>query len=215
MKMTSKAGKNSRGFTLFELLVAIAIAGLAMTAVLSQMGRVLDRDFKSSSSKLARTIRYLYNKSSTENIAIRLVFDFENSSYMVEASSDPVSLVHERFADKKEEEAKKEAKEAEKKEGEEDLIQPREPVFGPTESYLLKPIHLPEGVFFKDIYAEHQIERVSAGKAYIYFFPQGYVEKAIINLRDEEDEVHYSLDVNPISGAVKIEAEYKDPEIQR
>ena len=87
-------------------------------------------------------------------------------------------------------------------------------MFTPQESALLKQATLPKGVFFKDIYSEHQIEQLNSGKAYIYFFPRGYVERSVINLRNAKDDVHYSLTVNPLSGSVKIESEYKEPEIE-
>jgi len=210
----SKTGKLSRsqgGFTLFELLVAIAIAVLAMGVVISRMGRMLDWELKNSSRKLASTIRYLYNKSASENVTLRLVLDIGESTYWVESTPDAYALVPEA-----EETTPKErpAPEEEPAEGEIQTIQPKEAVFGPTESFLLKKVKLPKGVFFKDVFAEHQVARLDQGAAYIYFFPRGYVERSVINLRDEDDRSHYSLIVNPISGAVRIEPEYTEPKVE-
>ena len=217
---TSKAGKTrarhpNSGFTLFELLVAIAIAALAMGLVVSQLRRSLDWDLKNASSQLARTIRFLYNDAATRNLTIRMVFNFESSTYSVESSSDAFSLIHEEFGkpdSKKKKEAALTAASTVKKEEKEETVKPVEPVFSPIELPVVKEVRLPEGIYFKDIDTEHQSERMTAGVAYLYFFPQGYVERAVINLRDEKDEVHYSLQVNPISGAVKIEPEYLSSE---
>jgi len=198
---TLRVGRNNpKGFTLIELLVTLAVVGMIMGLVVGQVGKLLSRDMKGAASRLGSTIRYLYNKAGTEGLTLRLVFDIEEGSYWVEGTSEHFTLT-------KEEEAfsKKEGEEGEKKGA----------TFSPEESYLLKPVQLPKGVFIKDVYAEHQIDRLSEGKAYIYFFPQGYVERSVINLRDNADEVHFSLQVNPISGSVKIEAEYKEPEIER
>src|SRR3989338_3379135 len=134
----SKTGKLSRsqgGFTLFELLVAIAIAVLAMGVVISRMGRMLDWELKNSSRKLASTIRYLYNKSASENVTLRLVLDIGESTYWVESTPDAYALVPEA-----EETTPKErpAPEEEPAEGEIQTIQPKEAVFGPTESFLQK-----------------------------------------------------------------------------
>jgi prepilin-type N-terminal cleavage/methylation domain-containing protein len=219
------------GFTLFELIVAITIVALLMGVVVSRIDDLLDLEMKKTSRKLSSTIRYLYNKSATEGIYMRLVFDFEGQSYWVEATSEPFLLeASEAEKTKKEKEEKAETekkKEAEKEEGAPSKEQegteassaPRipkleikKPVFTQTESYLLRPTKLPNNVFFKDVMTEHHPIPIDSGEASIYFFPNGYVEHAIINLRDEDDEVFYSLETNPITGAVKIENEYRSLE---
>lgn len=221
--------KCKRGFTLFELIVAITIVALLMGVVISRVDDLLDLEMKKTSNKLSSTIRYLYNKSATEGIYMRLVFDMEAQSYWVEATSEPFLLEAAetvKTRKEKEEEAKeeKQAKEGETAEGapaEEETggllsaapkipkLEIKKPTFTQTESYLLKPTKLPNNVFFKDVMTEHHTAPIEGGEAAIYFFPNGYVEHAIINLRDEDDEVFYSLETNPITGAVKIENEYK------
>ncbi|MDP2600253.1 MAG: prepilin-type N-terminal cleavage/methylation domain-containing protein [Deltaproteobacteria bacterium] len=196
--------RSNRGFTLCELLVTVAIVGLIMGLAVGQMGRVLSWDMKAASRKLSSTIKYLYNKSAMEGVTLRLVFDIDGASYWVEGTSS------ENFAITKEEEERTK----DHGPGTEDE-KPEETVFTPQESHLLKQITLPKGVFFKDIYSEHQHDRLDSGKAYIYFFPRGYVERSVINLRDAKDDVHYSLTVNPLSGSVKIESEYKEAEVER
>jgi len=227
--------KSRRGFTLFELIVAIAIVALIMGVVVTQMDRYLELDMKKASNRLSSTIRYLYNKSITEGIYLRIVFDLNEQTYWVEATNDPLLLNTEEMGkDKKkaEEEKKKKEKEAKEKEegegtetpaaapegvaeakpGQLPKLELKEPTFAPTESYLLKPTRLPDPVFFKDVITEHQPTPVEAGEATLNFFPNGYVEHAVINLRDEKDEIHYSLETNPITGQVKIENEYKSLE---
>lgn len=196
---TSKAAKNRAGFTLIELMITLVIVGLIMGLVIGQVGKTLSWDFKATARRLASTIRYLYNKSATEGVTLRLVFDLDDPGYWVEGTSRNFALT------KEEEEAFKDKEEMEKK----------APAFSPQESSLTKPFKLPRGVYFKDIYAEHQVAPVDSGKAYIYFFPQGYVERSVINLRDNDDEVHFGLKINPISGTAKIEANYIEPEIER
>jgi len=197
---TSKAVKSKKGFTLIELMVALVIVGLIMGLAIGQVGKTLSWDFKATARRLSSTIRYLYNKSATEGVTLRLVFDLDDPSFWVEGTSDSFTLT-------------KEEEEAFSKKTEE--LKTKEATFSPQESSLTKPYNLPKGVYFKDIYAEHQIAPVDSGKAYIYFFPQGYVERSVINLRDKDDEVHYGLKVNPISGISKIEADYIQAEVER
>ncbi|MDO8527620.1 MAG: prepilin-type N-terminal cleavage/methylation domain-containing protein [Deltaproteobacteria bacterium] len=204
--MTSRAVNSRRGFSLIEVMITMVIVGLVMGLAVGQLGRSLSWDLKAASRKLGSTIRYLYNKSATEGVTLRLVFDIDNSSYHVEGTSD-------RFTFAKEEKTPEDQKKEEDKE--KGSIQPKVASFSPQESYLLKPVTLPKGVFFKNIHAEHQSDPVSSGTAYIYFFPRGYVERSIINLRDAKDEVHFALTVNPIAGTVKIEKEYRELEIEK
>ena len=227
-------GSLPRGFTLLEIVVSLAVVGLILGVTISRMDTVMAWDLKRSSTKLASTIRYLYNKAATEGLYIRLVLDLDEQTYWVESTTDPVLLesgdgAREKANDKAQKKAKE--KEAAAKAGEEakkgeaatgkeekagakppgapETIKEREPVFSPVESYLLKPTKLPDTVFFKDLQVEHRQFPVEGGKESIYFFPNGFVEHAVINLRDEKDETHYSLETNPVSGRVSIEDRYR------
>ena len=63
--------------------------------------------------------------------------------------------------------------------------------------------------YCKDVMSEHQPQPAEEGQATINYFPNGYVEHAIINLRDEDDELNYSLETNPITGFVTVRNEYR------
>ena len=207
------------GFTLIEVVVALALIGLIMGVAVGQMDRVFELDMKKTTNKLSSTTRYLYNKAAMEKLYIRLVLDFEEQTYWVEATADPVVVAKEEprtFASSEEEKSGEEGEEAAPPEEEEPVfedgvhkLKAPEPNFGAVDSHLLRPTKLPDTVFFKDLHVEHRQYPVEGGKEFIYFFPNGYVERAIINLRDEEDEVNYSLSTNPISGRVSIEPEYR------
>jgi prepilin-type N-terminal cleavage/methylation domain-containing protein len=212
--------KQERGFTLFELIVAITIVGLILGVTVTQMDRILELDMKKTSNKLASTIRYLYNKSATEGLYIRLICDLNEQTYWVEATTDPtkVSADMDSGDETEEEEEVGEAVEGEvpSGEGEAEVTETRDlkikypkPSFGQVDSFLLKPTKLPDSVFFKDVFVEHYPTAVEGGKAAIYFFPNGYVEHAIINLRNEDDDYYFSIETNPISGKVRIENEYR------
>ena len=195
--------RSQGGFSLLELTVAIAIVGLMMGVVVSQMDKALDLDMKRSANKLGSTIRYLYNKSATEGLYIRLVFNINERSYWVESTTDPTKVSADMQA------TGEQGEEAKEGEDEKPKLKYAQPRFGKVDSFLLKPTKLPDRVFIKDIFVEHRPGSVQAGMVGIYFFPNGYVEQAIINLRNEEDDFFYHIETNPISGAVKIGTEYK------
>lgn len=184
--------KKQKGFTLVEILIGLALIGLIMGLGINQVGKMFSRNMKASARQLASTVRFLYNKSSTDGVTLRLVIDFDEQSYSVEKTSGDFTLAKEE-EEKKEEEAPKE-------------------VFGAEGSKILKTTKLAKGVFFKDVYAEHQSGPKSEGKAYIYFFAQGYAENSVINLRDKDDKTNFSLVIHPISGKVSIQNKYQELE---
>ena len=49
-------------------------------------------------------------------------------------------------------------------------------------------------------------------KAYLYFFPRGHTEFAVIYLSDTEDETTYTLIVNPLNASVEVRDEIVDYE---
>lgn len=195
--------RSQGGFSLFELIIAIAIVGLMMGLVVTQMDRALDLNMKRSANRLGSTIRYLYNKAATQGLYIRLVFNIDERSYWVESTTDPTKVSADMQV------AGEQGEEAKEGEDEKPKLKYAKPRFGKVDSFLLKPTKLPDRVFIKDIFVEHRPSGVQDGIVGIYFFPNGYVEQAIINLRNEEDDFFFSIETNPISGSVKISTEYK------
>ena len=207
----SRVGKDSKlaGFTLIELMVSMTIVGVILAVVVGGMGNFLDSGMKEAAARLASTMRYLYNKSATERLYIRIVFDFGSNAYRVEASAEPFLVT--RMTEQDMAERKKSLKAAGERGGEPTEEQAAEPnPFSGVESYLLENVSLGDDIFLKDVQTSYQASKIEEGEAYIYFFPNGYATPGIINLTDRDDEVHYSLEVLALSGRVRIESNYRD-----
>ncbi|MFH1652662.1 MAG: type II secretion system protein [Pseudomonadota bacterium] len=229
MKIKNK-NNNNKGFTLLEMLVVLALAGLIMGIAVGRFSGVFGLDMKGATNKMASTIRYLYDLSITEAMYIRLIIDFESQSYWVEATRDPFKVARSSTFTEADEKAKDLAAQSaaaaaategatENAEGEEipkaSVVTPQPPQFTKLESRLLKPTKLPKGIFFKDVYVEHLENPVEDGKVAIHFFPSGRVEEAIVNFRDKDDERNYSLKINPINGTTNVAWEYRRLEIEK
>lgn len=229
----------SSAFTLLEIIVALAVVGIIISVVVTRMDTMLEWDMKKASNRLASTIRYLYDKAALEGLYIRLVFDIEENTYWVEATTDQFSMSSADADSKKKKTDKKTDKDKnstgenveeenmatekdsniekdQKADTKNDLfetdvpkLKPHEPVFNQAEDFLLKPTKLPETVFLKDVYVEHEQGPIAGGKVMIHFFPNGYVEHAVVNLRDENDDMNYSLETNSVNGRVTIEDKYR------
>ena len=76
-----------------------------------------------------------------------------------------------------------------------------------------------------DMWAEHHAEKQTyealeeEARGYLYFFPQGYVEKAVIHLalrdgdRIDTSEPPYTLTTNPYLGTADVESGYKEYDV--
>jgi len=58
-----------------------------------------------------------------------------------------------------------------------------------------------------DVWVAGMDEPKAEGKAYLYFFPHGYTQNALIHLTDPDNNV-YTVKVYPLTGKTAIEAEY-------
>ena len=51
------------------------------------------------------------------------------------------------------------------------------------------------------------------GRAYVYFFPLGMTEPAILHLSDLGGDTIYSLVVHPVTGRIQVLNEYVNPPV--
>lgn len=74
---------------------------------------------------------------------------------------------------------------------------------------LLERFTLPKGLVFPRVMTGHQDDPTEEGKAEVYFFPSGYVERAYIYLQ-RDDEI-YTVETVPLKGAALVHREELDP----
>ena len=67
---------------------------------------------------------------------------------------------------------------------------------------------LGSSVRFTDVWVQHQPERYTTGKAFLYFWSSGMTEEASIHLAQGDDV--YSLLVSPLTGRVQVMADRVD-----
>lgn len=207
----SASGKRSKsdslGMTLIELLVAMAIVGMIMAVAATGLRSVFDVNLKSAASRLASTLRYLSNKAVTDHLYLRMVYNLEDETYQVEESSDPFVISP---AEEEEEARKEEKKEGEEEETEAEAEEGEKTAFTQSEAKFIQPTKLPSDVFFKDVSVSYLPQKREGGLVRTYFFPDGFATATVINLRDEDDEDHYSVELFPLSGRVRVAGEYRE-----
>ncbi len=193
----------SPGMTLIEIMIVTALIGgiMGMAAYIMFPGD--DARLRDEATRLAGTIKYLYNEAAIKNQYYRLVFDLDERSYRAEVSSEPF------YVSMPEEDQKKNTPKATPRpQGDQQGEAPPEAAFAEVEALGLEPVQLATGTKIKDILVTHLPERVETGKVELYFLPNGWTEPAVIHLSNDEEDLFYSLEVNPLTGRAKIFGEY-------
>jgi len=82
--VTLPAGKDSRGFSLLEMVLVLVVMGISMAIVVPNIGRRLqEREVRSSALSLAALARDLRSRALLDGIAQQLVVSMPHNSYLV------------------------------------------------------------------------------------------------------------------------------------
>jgi general secretion pathway protein H len=219
--------KRQRGFSLIEILVVIAIAGLLMGASVYGFRAVTKSELRGSAAKLAGAIRYCFDRSVTTGSYFRLVIDLDGNKYWAERSDDRMYLTRTKEeapgrGQAFDEAALEKKQAAEDKKFEDELAtrggvaatldpppKPKRARFQSFKDAALPQVKLGKARLF-DMFTPRQREPYTKGRAYLYFFPDGHTENAMVRLTDGAD-AWYSLVVHPLSGRVEVRPEKLDP----
>ena len=75
-----------------------------------------------------------------------------------------------------------------------------------------REVKLKGQIFIDAVMTPRHEEPVDKGMAYVYFFPQGHAEPAIIHIKNKSDE-YYSVVMHPLTGQARIyNCRYRFPE---
>ncbi|WP_169513264.1 pilus assembly FimT family protein [Geopsychrobacter electrodiphilus] len=83
---TSTAGRlnNRSGFTLIELMLVILLLGMMAGLIMPLISGFDPNRLNSSASRLAGTVKYLYNEAAMTGQEHRLIFNFDKAAYHAE-----------------------------------------------------------------------------------------------------------------------------------
>jgi general secretion pathway protein H len=178
-------------------------------------------------------VRLLFDRASTTGKHHRLVLDLEQGRLWAEVSDDRFYIPHEAETDSErrtreekeaaeEEETQRRQDEASDRAGrgsgsdslpmgssfdmgklEIGEFRPKRARFAAFKEVAIKPMTL-KNAKIRSVYTPRVTDPITSGRAYIYFFPLGQTESAIITLSDESGQNFYSLVVHPITGRVRV-----------
>jgi general secretion pathway protein H len=218
--------------TLIEIMITIAIVAIAISGVVLSYRAVERANVRSRASKLASAIRYLYDRSVVTGKYYRLAIDLDRASYEAQVSDDRFYL----NADKEQSPGRGQAFDADarikaldaedqkrRQNGPQGLsaqLQPP-PMAKRAHFQSFKDAMLPRidmrGAYVRDVYTPRQREPYTRGKAFLYFFPDGHTERAVLHVQagrppqgdqplqiTPPDVAVYTLFLKPLSGRVSL-----------
>jgi general secretion pathway protein H len=193
--------------TLIEIGVALAIAAGLMAVAIPAISSLARVQLRQKSGQLAGGIRALYGATALSGHTCRLVLDLDANAYWAECAKGAVRL------DRAGERSRSGARETTR---EEELLATARPGANDEEQMKLElarknqfqpsteipKTELGGSVRFLDAWVQHQPERYTSGKAFLYFWPTGQTEVAAIHVGQGEDV--NTLLVSPLSGRVRV-----------
>lgn len=219
------------GMTLLEVLIVLGLVAVIGSTVVISFRSIARSELRGNATKLAGAIRYLFDRASTTGKIHRLVIDLDAGKYWAEVTDGRVYQARDKETEEtrvREAEALAKEQEEERKKAEEASGDEPKPIdiarYQPTEfvpkrarfegfkETALKPVTL-KTAKIASFYTPRLQEPLAAGKAYLYFYPLGQTEPALIHVSDKERKVFYSLLVHPLTGHVKLQSGYIEPRI--
>jgi general secretion pathway protein H len=216
--------------TLIEVMVVVVLIALMVGSAVAGIRSMAKSDLRASASKMAGAVRYLFDRASTTGKVHRLVLDIDKGRYWAEVSDDRFIMAggretedsRKKEADRLAKEAEDAKKRADEKAGLEEMqaryrpeqFRPKRASFAAFKEMAVKPVDL-KGARIADMYTPRLADPLDIGKGYIYFFPLGMTEAAIVHLTDIKRDAVYSLVVHPLTGRVQIKNFYVQPPLEK
>jgi general secretion pathway protein H len=207
-----------RGFTLIEVLMAIALIGILGAAIVAGSGMLSGNRLRAAGGLVISSVRLATTRANATGRPVRIVFDLDADRLLVEETEDRMLRVKD-TGDKESEGASagaEAANEAEKEalEYAKGIVEgPKAPRarFTPAAQFESDQEEggksLGRGIGFRLVQTEHDHDPRTEGRAYLYFWPGGGTERAVVQLAREGDEPGEGLTVliNALTGRAKIE----------
>jgi len=217
-----------RGMTLIEITVALTIVVMLFAGVVMSVGALTGAKAKETSTELAGTIRSLYDTAALSGRTCRLVFNLpapKDEETAVTWRAECAKSGAATASRKRDEELKDAQKSREDKVKDDARFRRLDSDDAPTLQQLQEQEKkrvdevakfsdfssedvvektLPSGVKI-EVWTAKQRQAAKSGVAYLYFFPQGYTERAQVWVRQGTNT--WTLTISPLTGKTKIHNE--------
>jgi general secretion pathway protein H len=197
----------SRGVTLVEVLIVVALIGLLAGGAIFGSGMLGSSRLRSAATLVATGVRAGIARTNSIGRPTRLVLDLDADRVTLEEASSS-RMLREKTKPAGGAEVATEAEQAAKAESDRILEGPRAPrtAFQPAPAFADSPAgrELGSGVDLVQVQTEHDEEPVTSGRAYVYFWPGGMTERAHIQLRRAGDPEGLTVTVSSLTGRTRV-----------
>ncbi len=210
-----------RGLTLIEILVVLAIIAVITVGVLGGSGQLEGARLKQAATLVSGAVRAGYARANGSAKNVRLVMDFEKDSMWLEEADTPHLVQSGDRSGAGGADPVTANERAALAEGDRIVKGPKAPraAFHPVtrgeigdQSEMKSMRQLPRGITFREVQTTHDLDPRKEGRAYLYFWPGGMTEKAVIQVapkpRGEDrtftDEKTLSLEISPLTGKTSL-----------
>jgi general secretion pathway protein H len=176
----------NRGFTLIEVMIVLALFGAIVAFGVPRLFKK-DNNIKAVARNFVVMSREIRNKARLTNSTYRLAVNMETNEekYWIERANGMQTV---------------DAQAAEREKNKEDDKDAPPPLFRPDKS--VKEKSLPKGLRISSVETINMKAPQTTGTAYVYFFPEGFVEAAAVQISNEK--VTWTLVFNPLTGQADI-----------
>ena len=211
--MSARRKSTSRGLTLVEVLVVVLLIAVLAGAIFFGTGAFSSSRLRGAAGLVLSGVRIGTTRANTTGRPVRLVFDLDQRRILLEEASSSVML---REREKSASAGAEAATEAEQKA----VADAERIVEGPKAARAqFKPVkqfgfdaddpslgrELGRDIQYRHVQTEHDEQPRSEGRAYLYFFPGGGTERAVIQLRRNEQDEGLTVVVSALTGRARIE----------
>jgi general secretion pathway protein H len=189
LKISPLKNSSRRGFTLIEVMVVLGIMSALLVVGLPRLNRN-NNNIKKVVRELAVLGKEVRNQARLKNQTFRIAFRMgKENTYWVESAQGSVAARKNEDPDRLNDDDKKE-------------LEQKNP-FKKVDKFFKKEKPLAGGLLLKKIETQSSPESKTEGVSYIYFTPEGLVEKSVVQIGDK-DQLTWTLIYNPLTGHADI-----------
>lgn len=221
----------AEGFTLVEVIITIALVALLGGTIISGTGMLGSNRLRSAAGLVVTAARLAVTRANATGNPVRVVFDMDAERIALEETTDRMLRVKDTggglsASGKTSEGASAGADPA--TEAEKEAIEYSEGILkgpkAPRAKFRGIPIgsgadaekgrDLGSGIVYRLVQTEHDHKPREKGRAYLYFWPGGGTERAVVQLEQKNGDQVLSVLVHPLTGRAQIKRgkfDYEEP----
>lgn len=202
----------ARGLTLVEVLMAAALIALLTVAVFFGSGMLSSNHLRASAALVVTGVRLGVTRANATGNPVRLVFDLDGHRILLEETTGKMVREKDEGASTGAGAEAASDEEREAREYADGVVEgPRAPRpsfrrverFGADDDEGFRA--LGSNVRFRQVHTEHDGAPRAEGRAYLYIWPGGSTERAVVQLYRPGDEEGLTVLVSALTGRAKVE----------